>query len=386
MGSERCRLTILVSHPIQYFAPLYRELSRRDDLDVHVIFHARAGIESYFDEGFGREVRWDVNLLEGYSHEFLSESTDVDAIAWSIVRILGKRRPQVLLVHGYSSATNLLAILAARRTGTRVLMRGDTRLSPRHNRETAKSLAKRLFFRLVDGFVAVGSLNADYYRAMGVPEGRIHFAAFAVDNDTFALGSAWPEARRSERRRIDIADSAVVVAFASKLIARKRAADLLAAFATLMERFPDAVLVVAGSGEEERALRELAAPLGGRVRFIGFRNQSELPALFAASDVFVLPASEEPWGLVVNEAMAAGLPVIVSDDVGAAPDLVEGKGTGVVYPVGDVPRLAEGLSGLLASPDLRRQMGHAAERLIDGWSVKASAGGIARAVAAVGSR
>lgn len=386
MHTERCRLTILVSHPIQYFAPVYRELSRRDDLDVHVVFRARAGIDSYFDEGFGREVRWDVDLLEGYSHEFLSDRTEPDAIAWSIIGAMVKRRPDILLVHGYSSGTNLLAILAAKRAGTKVLMRGDTRLSPRHGREATKSLVKRLLFRFVDGFVAVGSLNAAYYRAMGVPSDKIYFAAFAVDNDAFALGSAKPDVRRSERERMAIADDAVVVVFASKLVHRKRAADLLAAFASFVERLPDAMLVVAGSGEEERTLRELAAPLGARVRFVGFQNQSELPALFAASDVFVLPASDEPWGLVVNEAMAAGLPVVVSDDVGAAPDLVEGRGTGLVFPVGDIGRLAEALAELLSKPELRMRMGRAAEKLIDGWSAKASAEGIARAALAVRSR
>lgn len=386
MHTERCRLTILVSHPIQYFAPLYRELARHNDLDVHVVFRARAGIDSYFDEGFGREVRWDVDLLQGYSHEFLSDRTEPEPIAWSIARVVGKRRPHVLLVHGYSSATHLLAILAARQAGTKVLMRGDTRLEPRHRREAAKSLVKKWLFRLVDGFVAIGSLNAAYYQAMGVPSDKIHFAAFAVDNDAFALGSSKLEVRNSERERMDIADDAIVAVFASKLVHRKRATDLLAAFASLVERFPDAVLIVAGSGEDERALRELAAPLEARVRFVGFRNQSELPALFAASDVFVLPAADEPWGLVVNEAMAAGLPTVVSDDVGCAPDLVEGKGTGIVFPVGDIGRLAEALAELMSTPELRMRMGRAAEKLIDDWSVKASAEGIARAALAVWSR
>ena len=135
-----------------------------------------------------------------------------------------------------------------------------------------------------------------------------------------------------------------------------------------------------------RCCRTTAVSLGNRAMFVGFQNQSALPALFAASDIFVLPSSDEPWGLVVNEAMASGLPVIVSDDVGAATDLVQGRGTGRTYPVGDVERLADCLSELLGSGELRRAMGRTAESVIADWSPEASAAGIAAAALAVAKR
>ena len=175
--------------------------------------------------------------------------------------------------------------------------------------------------------------------------------------------------------------------FLSKLTAKKRADDLIRAFAVIERQFANARLVIAGSGAQAEQLRNLAADLNlERLVFVGFHNQSELPGLYAACDVFVLPSANEPWGLVVNEAMAAGLPVIVSDEVGAAPDLVEGKGTGIVFPCGNVTALAQALATLIASLDLRKRLGVAASRLIDDWDVSVCAKDIGAAVHAVAAR
>jgi glycosyltransferase involved in cell wall biosynthesis len=240
-----------------------------------------------------------------------------------------------------------------------------------------------MIVRLVNGCVSIGSENAKYYEWLGARSDRIFFAPFSVANNMFDLGSAYADARRTERLSLDIAPDAKVVLFASKLIARKRTEDLLAAMDMVSARHRDAVLLIAGTGPEEPRLRELAAGRSARIVFAGFRNQSEMPALMAASDIFVLPSEEEPWGLIVNEAMAAGLPVIVSDDVGAAPDLVEGKGTGLVFPARDVAGLADALDTLLGAPHMCREMGSMAKELIERWDVKASADGIGAAARAV---
>ena len=218
---------------------------------------------------------------------------------------------------------------------------------------------------------------------LGVAPLDIYFAPFCVDNAVFALGSGREAARQLQRQKLGVPADAVVVLFASKLIFRKRAADLLKAFEEITSSHKSAFLLIAGSGPEEPVLREAASGSGAKVQFLGFKNQTELPALFAASDIFVLPSAGEPWGLVVNEAMAAGLPVIVSDDVGAAPDLVEGKDTGVVFPVGDIGRLRNALEMLLSSSELRARMGRNAFMHIGQWDVQASANGIANAARAV---
>jgi glycosyltransferase involved in cell wall biosynthesis len=386
--SQKIRLGILVSHPIQYFTPVYRELANAHDIELTVLFRTRVGVDEYHDEGFGRPIRWDTPLLEGYSHKFLSGKRTLSGTELTIVQEVRRRRFDVLLVHGYNSLTTLLAILTAKLTGTRVLIRGDTRKMDHHRRYTGKRALKSALFKFVDGFVSIGTLNREYYANHGVDVRRLFFAPFCVSNSAFRLdGASHAAARARVRGELGLDPCEVLVLFLSKLTAQKRAEDLIRAFALIERQFANARLVIAGSGEQGKQLRTLTADLSlERVVFVGFHNQSELPGLYAASDVFVLPSAQESWGLVVNEAMAAGLPVIVSDEVGAAPDLVEGKGTGIVFPCGDVNALAQALVTLIGSLDLRKTLGAAASRLIDDWDVSVCAKDIGTAVHAVTAR
>lgn len=363
---------MLVSHPIQYFAPLFRELAERPEIDLIVIYRTRLGVEAYHDQGFGQTVQWDVPLLDGYRHEFLSHKTILSGFEPKIVKLLLRERFDVLLVHGYNSVTNLLAMAVAKFVGTKLLLRGDTRLAAHHKTAPAlKRLFKKWLIRRFDGFVAIGSLNRAYYLEFGAAQDRIFFAPFSVNNADFALAPEVAAAKRTETRRsLAIPDDAVVVLYASKLIALKRPIDLVTAFGDLAREFPKAWLLVAGSGDEMPRLSALVSERSiDRVRFIGFQNQQSLPGLYAACDLFVLPSQGDAWGLVVNEVMAAGLPVIVTDEVGAAPDLVEGQGTGLIYPCGDVDALRVGLSAFMSSSERRHQAGENARQIIQHWDV-----------------
>ena len=378
--SRKLRLAVLVSHPIQYFVPLFRLLAQRQDLDFVVLYHTRLGTVPYRDEGFGRDVQWDIPLLEGYPHHFLSDRLENGGCQWRVIPVLLQERPDVLIVHGYTAPTNLLAMLLAKVLGIRVLMRGDTRVQQGHV-SAFRRWVKRGVLSLCDGAIAVGSANRDYYQSLGMKEDRIFFAPFSVDNAAFALPAGDRETHRAAlRHQFGISGDAQLVVFASKLMCRKRASDLIDAFSRVRGRLPDAHLVIAGSGEEEASLKHQASETAqGYVHFLGFLNQSELPRTFAASDVFVLPSDNEPWGLVVNEAMAAGLPVIVSDDVGAAPDLVAMTGAGVVYPCGDIDALASCLNTMLGDEGLRRKMAVRSREVIQSWDITCTADAIAAA-------
>lgn len=382
---EPLKLGVLVSHPIQYFVPVYRELARTPGIDLTVLYRTRVGVDAYHDPGFGQMVQWDIPLLDGYAHQFLSIKNSIKGVEWAVVSALFRKRFDVLLVHGYNSLTNLLAMVVAKMSGTKVLMRGDTRLEAHHKRTGVKALFKRMVFRWCDGFVAIGSLNRAYYLQHGVPPERVFFAPFSVRNEQFAASTELrARHRHTIRAELGLDGDSLIVLFASKLIKRKRADDLIHAFAGLADQFPLAYLVVVGSGEVEAKLRALAdAAVGERVRFMGFQNQSQLPALYAASDVFVLPADSEPWGLVINEVMAAGIPVVVSNEIGAAPDLVQGQETGFVFPCGNIDELAKAIGRLLGEPALRAQMSANAVHLIRRWDVDECAAGIVDAAFAV---
>jgi len=370
------KLGILVSHPIQYLVPVYRALAQVPGLDLTVVYHARRGLDAYFDEGFKQTVKWDIPLLDGYKSDFLSSKDVQIRFAPGILSELWRRRFDVLIVHGYNQPTNVVGIMTAKALGTRVMLRGDTRIQRRHG--SAKNVLKRLLFKALDGFLTVGTLNREYYSALGVGPDRLFHAPFCVANATFAIEPGDREVRRRRwREQFGVPQESVVALFAAKLSAYKRPGDLLEAFSRIRQLYPTAWLVVAGSGAEEEILRATA---GDRVRFVGFQNQSVLPDLYAASDCFILPSDEEPWGLVINEVMAAGLPVIVSDGVGAAPDLVDGKGTGLIYPCGNVSALSEALDRLIRDVRLRSEMGERARQLIREWDVDVC---VERTVAAV---
>lgn len=382
---KKLKLGILVSHPIQYFVPVYRELAKTCGIDLTVLYRTRVGVDAYYDAGFGQTVQWDIPLLDGYKYQFLSDKKSIKGVEWNILRAILGSRLDVLLVHGYNRLTNVLAILLARLIGTKVLIRGDTRMQAHHENAGLRTLVKRTFFKCCNGFVTIGTLNREYYAQHGVPPNRLFFAPFCVRNEQFAASPGLrAQYQREVRTALAMTSDSLIILSAAKLMKLKRTDDLIRAFAALTEDFPDAWLVIAGSGSEEDGLMRLAESLGiFHIRFIGFQNQTQLPPLYAASDIFVLCSHLESWGLAINEAMAAGLPAVVSSEVGAAPDLVAGKGTGIVYPCGDVDALSQAIRLLLSDASQRQRMAQNAVKLIQDWDVPACASGILRAAHAV---
>jgi glycosyltransferase involved in cell wall biosynthesis len=395
------RLAYLVSHPIQYQAPLLRRIAREPDIDLTVLFGSDFSVRGYKDEGFGVEVAWDVPLLEGYRSEFLRPLRDTGAISPLSPISRGLRRRlqnpsgspafDALWVHGYAGANSLAAILAANALGIPVLLRAESWLADRP-RSPLKLAAKQLFFSLLRPLIAatlpIGTRNAEYWRFYFGPAMPQFLMPYAVDNNFFAQRAAAASTQLHKLRAgLQLAPHRPVILFASKLQPRKHADHLLEAYRRLCAATPEATrpyLLFVGDGEERSALESLAQQhaLAG-VRFLGFRNQSELPGLFSLADVFVLPSRHEPWGLIVNEAMSAGCAVIVSDEVGSHADLITNGVEGFVYPFGDLDALTQSLANVLREPATARSMGEAAHRRIAAWSFEADIQGLRHALAAV---
>ncbi len=378
------RIGYLVSHPIQYYAPLFRELARHCDLTVFYAHRQTAAGQA--DAGFGVAFDWDVDLLSGYESRFLDNvarqpstdryfGCDTPGIAAEIER----GRFDAFVVPGWALRTYWQAVQACRRLGVPVLVRGDSQLGSQRRR--AVRLAKSVLFpwllRRFDGFLYVGQRNRAYLEHYGVPADRLFFSPHCVDNDAFARASAEaraaaPPRRPGDRRRL---------LFVGKLIGRKHPADLVRA-AALVPGFPVEV-AFAGAGELEGPLRQIAVEAGVDATFLGFRNQSELPAAYAAADLLVLPSDGlETWGLVVNEGMACGVPAVVSDAVGCGPDLVDPGRTGAIFPLADVPGLAAAITSVLElDPAEVRQ--HLADKM-NRYSPRAAAVAIVEAATTLG--
>ncbi|RSL15055.1 glycosyltransferase involved in cell wall biosynthesis [Edaphobacter aggregans] len=398
---NKVRLAYLVSHPIQYQAPLLRRIAQEPDIDLTVFFGSDFSVRAYQDEGFGVDVKWDVPLLDGYRHEFLpvirdngtqTVTTPLNHGITSRLRGYGGAPPfDVLWVHGYAMVNALHGILAAKLLGIPVLLRGDMWLRDRP-RSGTKLVLKRFFFeglkKLVDGVLSVGTLNEAYWRHYLGDDVPLFLMPYAVDNDSIQERSVEARAGRDElMQELNLDTGRPVILFASKLQRRKHCNDLLEAYKRLVIDWTDGptpYLLIVGDGEERAALEEEAARSGlDGVRFCGFRNQSELPRFFDISTVFVLPARHEPWGLIVNEVMNAGRAVIVSDDVGCQPDLITDGVEGYVYPVGDVNALTEALRRTLNSPEATAEMGRRALEKIRTWSFEEDVYALRSAIAQV---
>ncbi|MPZ32112.1 MAG: glycosyltransferase [Rhodospirillales bacterium] len=338
------RIGFLVSHPIQYYAPIFRELARRCDLTVY--FAHRQTPEQQARAGFGVAFDWDVDLLSGYDSRFLvnvARQPSTDRFAGcdtpGIADEIARSRFDGFVVAGWALRSYWQAARACRRLGVPVLARGDSQLGSQRNSAVriAKALAFSHLLRRFDGFLYVGQRNREYLLHYGVPAQRLFFSPHCVDNDAFAAASGGihrPQGRRH-------------VLFVGKLIGRKHPADLLHAVARLRDK--PVRIAFAGAGELESRLRKIAAASAVHADFMGFVNQSELPAVYASADVLVLPSDgQETWGLVVNEAMACGIPAIVSDAVGCGPDLIEPGRTGATFPLGDVAALASAIENVVS--------------------------------------
>jgi glycosyltransferase involved in cell wall biosynthesis len=389
---RRVRLAYLVSHPVQYQAPLLRRIALDPDIDLTVFYGSDFSVRGYRDEGFGVDVKWDVPLLEGYHHEFLPAVRDngteglFSPISFGITARLA-RGFDLLWVHGYATVNQLHGILSAKGLGIPVLVRSDSSLRDRP-RGGLKLAVKSIFFQLlrhlVDGVLVTGTLNQQYWEHYLGNDFPLFLLPYAVDNAWFQQQCRLAVPRRAElQAELNLDPERPVILFASKLQTRKHCNDLVAAYANLLgaewSGRPPYLLIV-GDGEERAALEQQAAGLAD-VRFCGFRNQSEMPRFFDLATVFVLPARHEPWGLIVNEVMNAGRAVIVTDDVGCQLDLVTDGVEGCVYPVRNVQALTDALRHVLQTPGIAEAMGRAARERINTWSFEEDLHGLRQALA-----
>jgi glycosyltransferase involved in cell wall biosynthesis len=221
---------------------------------------------------------------------------------------------------------------------------------------------------------------------MGVPAQHIFLTPYAVDNIRFMDAAALcPDARAEVRRGFGVHDETPIILFAAKFDERKCPGDLLQAAALLERDGAKFQLVMVGSGSLDAPLREMARGLGLRnIHFHGFANQSALPAIYGASEIFVLPSKNEPWGLAINEAMCAGLPIVASSEIGCVPDLVHDGVNGRTFPAGDIAALANALRGLVANREVRVEMGRASRAIISRWSFAEVGDGVRSALQSAG--
>jgi glycosyltransferase involved in cell wall biosynthesis len=403
-GRRKLRLAYLVSHPIQYQAPLLRRIAQEPDIDFTVLFGSDFSLKSYQDKGFGVDVKWDVPLLDGYHSEFLPSLRDngteglFSPISRGIFRRLrgdSTNEPYDLLwIHGYSTVNAIHGFIAAKALGIPVLLRAESWLQDRA-RTSVKLAQKKIFFNFLQHFVtavlAIGTFNKEYWQHYFGEDFPLFVMPYAVDNVYFQSKTlAAQPTRQLLLEEWGMEAGRPVILFASKLQRRKHCGDLIEAYQRLIADCPAAqqpYLLIVGDGEERAELEARTAALQLKdVRFCGFKNQSEMPRYFDLCSVFVLPSRHEPWGLIVNEVMNARRPVILSDDVGCQPDLITDGVEGFVFPVGDIDALTLALRRIFETPETATRMSESAFQRITTWSFEEDIVALRKAIAHVTGR
>lgn len=349
---------------------MYAAMAKDEDVDVTVLYCSRQGIEDAFDRQFNANARWDIPMLEGYRHIFLKNYAFRPTIYsfwglqnWGIIRYLWRSPKSVLVVNGWGYLINLIAIAAGKLTGHTVCLRGESPLLL-EKQKTARSLRLRqlvlgkLLFRIVDYFLYIGLQNRQFYTFYQIPESKLVPSPYSVDNrrfQTFLPGKAG--GKQELRRQLGLPADKIIILYSGKYIAKKRPMDLLRASLLL----PDEKCAVVMMGEGELRSEMEAFIREHRLQNIiltGFVNQAEIPKYYAASDLLTMCSdADETWGLAVNEAMNLRLPLVLSDRVGCAQDLVQEGVNGFTYAMGDIADLAEKLNRLLNDDDFREKAG-----------------------------
>lgn len=390
------RLAVVTTHPIQYNAPLFARLSGMDGIHTRVFYTWSQTAEGgQYDPDFGRKVEWDIPLREGYEHVFLENTARRPGsdrfrgiVNPGLIEALEAWRPDAILVFTWAHQSHLAA-LRHFKGRVPILFRGDSTLideSP-----GLKMLLRRLLlrwvYRHVDMALFAGLRNRAYFVAHGVGETRLCRCPHAIDNGRFMHppGDADRQAREW-RRSLGIDEDRVVVLFCGKLEPKKDPACLTRIAA--LARSERLIFAFAGDGRLKPDLSD-AVTGDDRFRFLGFQNQQAMPVVYRMSDIMILPSLYgETWGLAVNEAMACGRPVIVSDRVGCAPDLVEDGRTGWVFQPG--PAGEARIAGILEQCASGRidlsGMGREGRDRIAAFSIEAAAEGVAIALQRLGKR
>jgi len=388
------KLLIVTSHPIQYQVPWFRALHKDSRIQLEVLFLT---LPSAHEQGIGFDTsfEWDIPLLDGYHWRLADSVTGGIGKGYFGLRVKHARsevmssKPDAILVTGWQHCGMLQCLRAAVGSGKPVLVRAESNgLKPLGYWQKLKA---RLGLAGVDLFLPIGKANKLFYRKIGLKRRIGQQVPYFVDNQYFNNGiHALRGKQHYLRQQFGIPEEAVCFVFSGKLLEKKRPLQALEALREMVSGLPkNAVhLLVVGSGALEATLQRYASQHALPVSFTGFLNQSEMPSAYAASDCLLLPSDYgETWGLVVNEAMACGLPAIVSDRVGCGPDLVHEGQTGFSFPFGNVRELARVMQGFLSlSLGERKLLGENARRMVvENYSIELAANNTIEAVLTMGA-
>jgi glycosyltransferase involved in cell wall biosynthesis len=372
------RLAIITTHPIQYNAPLFRVLNLRKVISIKVFYTWGSNVlKDKFDPGFGRDIKWDIPLLDGYDYTFLENTSGSPGshhffgiINPSLIKQVNEYNPECILVYGWSFYSHL-KLLQFFKHKRRIIFRGDSHLLDDNKHFSIKKFFKSSFlkwiYKHIDMGLYTGSENKKYFQKFGLKEQQLIFAPHSIDNDRFRHSS-----KINLRKKLNIPDEDIVFLFAGKFEEKKNPLFLLDAF--IIANIANSHIIFTGNGNLQFKLQKIIENLDtnfkDRIHLMDFQNQSKMPEVYSTCDVFVLPSQGpgETWGLSVNEAMACSKAILVSSKCGCATDLVKPGRNGYVFESNNKLDLVKKLNLLSISKVELKSFGTSSAEIIKDWS------------------
>ena len=393
MLAPQKRIAVVVSHPIQHFTPFYRAIAEQDGLDLKVFFCSNIGVVPYWDAGMGVTVKWAGNLTDGYAHEFLPEALAIATTSFwdvnnpAIATALRRYAPDVVVICGYSQITALRALVWCRLCGVPAVMISDSEMkTPRRWwLRFLRALVLPVLWRQFSAFLTAGDENERALSRYGVSRSRMFRSPLTINEPMYREAHRnKAKARANVREELGIAPESFVYLVVGKLLSRKRPMDVVEAFLRYVQRAPEAgiALLLCGDGVQRGEIERRLSGVERQVRMAGFVNVDRLPLYYAASDSLIHSAESDPHPLVCSEAAAMGLPMILSDRIGAIgkSDIARENDNAILYPCGDIEALVEAMSRLRGDPALYTRMSSASLEIFDQCCLEASLAGLKRAV------
>ena len=382
---EPMKLAFLTSHPIQYQVPVFRHLAAEPGVDFETLYCTLPTAEQQGAE-FGVRFEWDIPLLDGYRYHVLNNVAKTPGLMHftgcdtpGVMDYLRKAAFDAVVINGWVVKSCLQTARACRQLEVPCIVRGEANnLRPR---PWWKRMIHKRLMRFFDAFCPIGSASAAFYRELGIGGEYLFPAPYCIENDRIAATSPRDTASIAEaRKRFGLSSDKTCFLFCGKLIEKKQPLGMLQAVQAAVRSGAEFELLIVGDGQLRSDCEAFAREHNLPVHFAGFLNQSEIGMAYSASDALVLPSDHgETWGLVVNEAFAAGLPALVSDQVGCHPDLIVPGQTGWVHRFGDWQQLSRQMIDATADRVRLVSMGGDAKELIQGYSPRAAADGILEA-------
>ncbi|RWY57342.1 glycosyltransferase family 4 protein [Mucilaginibacter gilvus] len=367
------KLAIVTTHPIQYYAPVFQLLAQRGNIDIKVFYTWSQSTLKKNDPGFGRDISWDIPLLDGYAYEFI-ENTAQDPgshhskgiINPGLIPAITGWQADAVMVIGWAYKSHL-GVLKYFKNKITVLFRGDSTLLDEQwgLKNLLRFLYLRWVYRHVDYALYPGKATKAYFEKYGLKKTQLVFAPHAVDNARFAADRQ--NEARELRTSLAIKDEDILILFAGKFEDKKDPLILIDSFLSLAQS--NLHLLMVGNGVLEERLKQKANG-HTNVHFMDFQNQSVMPVVYQACNLLCLPSRgpNETWGLAVNEAMACNKAVLVSNKTGCAADLITPGHNGNVFTAENTESLRLNLAALCTSKEKLRLLGEASGEIIAGWN------------------